>query len=228
MCQKLRRIGSPLLWSGGASPNVDMFSIEKGLVYTSKTVDNQCIRKKLHATFFATLYVVSSLFPTRPPDDTRRDKGGATSGARLRVKNALCAVPACGQSLRVVGARWFEGTTHMSLTVVVRSALCVYAGGAWVLVGSQSLSVWHKGKRCGGGLFDTSSSVERITKKQSDKKDITGNVDNDFLNQNVSIIILIMILVIVANLFENKIIVCSVSNLKKDSSVAFGHVFEEL
>ena len=60
---------------------------------------------------------------------------------------------------------------------------------------------------------------ENYQKKQSDKKDNTGNVDNDnFLNQNVSIIIPIMILVIIANLFE----------LKSVSSAAFGHVFEEL
>ena len=42
---------------------------------------------------------------------------------------------ACGRSLRVVpsgcvGARWFEDTTRMSMSIVVREALCVYAGGA--------------------------------------------------------------------------------------------------
>ena len=50
-----------------------------------------------------------------------------------------------GRSLRVassgrVGARWFEDTTRMSMAVV-RVALRVYAGGAWVLW-DRSLCIW--------------------------------------------------------------------------------------
>ena len=31
----------------------------------------------------------------------------------------------------------YRGTTRMSMTVVVREALCVYAGGAWALQGRE-------------------------------------------------------------------------------------------
>ena len=59
-----------------------------------------------------------------PCDPTRPDKRWATAGARLHTKTALCAGLACG--------RGFEESTMTSMTIVVREALCMYAGGAWV------------------------------------------------------------------------------------------------
>ena len=61
-----------------------------------------------------------------------------TAGARLHAKNAFCAGLSCGRSLPVVssgcvGARLFEDTTRRSMDFVVRVALGVYEGGAWVL-----------------------------------------------------------------------------------------------
>ena len=71
---------------------------------------------------------------------TRPEKRWATADARLHAKTALGAELSCGRSFPVVssgcvGARWFEDTTRMSMTVVVRGALCVFAGGAWALLG---------------------------------------------------------------------------------------------
>ena len=50
----------------------------------------------------------------------------------------------------------------MSMTVVVREALCVYVGGAWALMGHiffkecKKCELSSKGKRSSGGLFDNS------------------------------------------------------------------------
>ena len=72
--------------------------------------------------------------PTTRPDAT---KSGRHQGARLHAKIALCAELACGRSLRLassgcIGARWFEDASRMSMAVVLREALCVYAESAWV------------------------------------------------------------------------------------------------
>ena len=77
------------------------------------------------------LHLTSRLF-------TRSDKRWATCGPRLHAKDAICAGLACGRGLRVVSsscvsARWFEDTTRVVMAVVVWVALCVYAGGVWVL-----------------------------------------------------------------------------------------------
>ena len=48
------------------------------------------------------------------------------------------------RGLCCVGARLFKDTTRTSMTVFVREALCVYAGGAWALQG-RSLSKGVRG-----------------------------------------------------------------------------------
>ena len=74
--------------------------------------------------------------PKGPPDDpARRDVGRASS---------CQACPLCGACVRSKLACGFLGLcrctvvahiTRMSMTLVVRASLCLYAGGAWVLWG---------------------------------------------------------------------------------------------
>ena len=54
----------------------------------------------------------------------------------LCVRKALSVVVS-GNS----GTCWLQDTTRMSMTVVVREALCVYAGDAWALQGRSLFRV---------------------------------------------------------------------------------------
>ena len=73
--------------------------------------------------------------PSLPSLPTRRDKRWGTSRASPCQESPLCGVCACDRD-----CVWFPRavSVHGGLriqTVVVREALCVYAGGAWVMRG---------------------------------------------------------------------------------------------
>ncbi len=129
---------------------------------TRKTVDEKFMQKHFKNII---IFCPARRHPTSRPN--------ATWGVRDIGRESPCQdCLSRGDCVQSKLASGFVERCRCTMVVVVREALSVSAGGAWVLSGrSLHNAVWlvrseHKVKRCCGGLFDTSWCVEHYWKNK--------------------------------------------------------------